>query len=315
MNRVAKLKTCFVLAALAASMTVGTAKIVGQQREVWRSIVKRGGEFVAHIPPDMIVINEDRDYPRLVLSSQEVRLDITVRPNKGKKNIAITSPISSSDDSKVTTFELDDVNGRIGFSERPNRFATIINASSEKNVYFVAAYARVKDHPKVIRFLASVKFGGKPLLSIPNLEPEPTGKATDIDDLESSEIVREFLKKPVNKKAEVRFESLDPAVQPAFGSDGEPRQSDPNETRSLIILRMPKPAYAPYGGRVSGTVAVQVTMLSTGQIGAIVADPKLDRGLAESAVDAAKQIKFIPATIDGKPVDVRRRFVYAFFSR
>lgn len=315
MKSVVILKICFSVLTLAFSVTLGTEKIVAQQREVWRSIVNRGGEFAAHIPPDMIVINEDRDYPRLILSSQDVRLDIIVRPNLGKKNIAITSPLRSSADSKLTTFELGEVSGRIGFSERPNRVATVINASSEKNQYFVAAYARVKDHPKVIRFLASIKFGGKPLLTIQNVEPESPGKATDIDDLESSEIVREFLKKPVNKKAEIRFESPDPTLQSAFGENGEARQSNANETRSLIILRMPKPAYTPYGGRVSGFVTVQVTLLSTGQIGTIVADPKLDRGLAESAVDAARQIKFIPATIEGKPVDVKRTFVYSFISR
>ncbi len=316
MKRAVFRQACLTVATIAAFVAFGAATTFGQQREVWQSIVNRGAEFAAHIPPDMIVINEDNDYPRLILSSQEVRLDITVRPNLGKKDAALISPTKSSVDSKITTFELGDVFGRVNISERPNRVATVINASSAKKVYFVAAYARIKDHPKVMRFLASLKFGGKALFTIPNIESEPASKGTEIEDLKSSEIVREFLKKPVNNKAEIRFESLDPAVPSAFGANAEARESDPNETRSLIVLRVPKPAYSPLNSsRVSGSVAVQVTMLATGQIGLVVADPKLDRGLAENAADAAKQIKFIPATVDGKPVDVQRKFVYSFYSR
>lgn len=309
-------KKYFTLASLGSLVVLGAATCLGQQREVWQSISNKGVEFAAHIPPDMIVINEDDDYPRLILSSQDVRLDITVKPNLGKKDVALATATRTAADSGITPFELGEVYGRVSMSERPNRFATVINASSAKKIYFVAAYARVKDHPKVSRFLASLKFGGKQLLTIPNIESEPAGKAIEIDDLKSSEIVREFMKVPKNNKAEIRFESLDPAVPSAFGPNGEARQSDPNETRSLIILRIPKPAYSPLSSsRVSGSVTVQVTMLASGQIGAIVADPKLDRGLAESAVEAARQIKFIPATVNGKPVDVRRKFVYSFFSR
>lgn len=305
--------TVFAAAVFAA---LGTTVTLGQQREVWQSIVSRGGEFAADIPSDMIVINEDDYYPRLILSSQDVRLDITVRPNLGKKDVAAAPSTKSSADSTITKFQLSDVYGQVNISERPNRFATTINASSARKVYFVAAYARIKDHPKIIRFLASLKFGGKALFTITDVESESAGKGTEIEDLKSSEIVREFMKKPVNKKAEIRFESLDPAVPAAFGPNDEPRESDPNETRSLIVLRVPRPAYNPSGtSRINGTVPVQVTMLATGQIGAIVADAKLDRGLAESAVDAARQIKFIPATVNGKPVDVRRTLVYSFFSR
>ena len=308
-------KNCFTLVTLGAFVLLGAPICLGQQREVWQAISNKGTEFAAHIPPDMIVINEDDDYPRLILSSQDVRLDISVRPNLGKKDVAITTAATTTADSVITPFQLGDVYGRVSVSERPNRFATVINASSGKKLYYVAAYARIKDHPKVMRFLASVQFGGKPLFTIPNMEREPAGKAIEIDDLKSSEIVREFMKIPKNKKVEIRFESLDPSVPSAFGPNGEARQSDPNETRSLIILRIPKPAYSPTSSRISGSVTVQVTMLASGQVGGIVADPKLDRGLAESAVEAARQIKFIPATVNGKPVDVRRTFVYSFFSR
>ena len=309
-------KKYFTLASLGFLVVLVATTCFGQQREVWQSISNKGVEFAAHIPPDMIVINEDDDYPRLILSSQDVRLDITVKPNSGKKDVAITTATRTPAESKITPFELGDIYGRVSISERPDRFATVINASSGKKVYFVAAYARIKDHPKVMRFLASLKFGGKQLFTIPNMESEPAGKATEVEDLKSSEIVREYLKKPVNNKAEVSYQPLDPAVPSAFGQNGEPRESNPNETRSIIVLRMPKPAYRPANGLgVSGTVSVQVTMMGTGQIGAIVADSKLDRGLAESAVDAAKQIKFIPATVNGQPVDVRRTFVYSFFVR
>lgn len=310
------------MSAIARTVTITTffllviaTQIFAQQREVWRSIVN-GDEFGAHIPPDMIIINEDSGFPRLVLSTQDVRFDITIRPNSGKKDIALVSQSRKPDDESDTAFELGKVYGRVRQSERANRYATLINASSSKHIYFVAAYARTKNHPKVIRFLASLRLGGQSVLNVRDAVAEPTSDPAKIDDLKSSEIVREYLNKPVNKDAKVLYESLDPLVFQAFGVNGEPRIGDPDETRSLIILRVPKPEYSPSGGlRVSGTVSVQVTLLANGQVGKIVADPKLDRGLAESAASAAKKIKFIPTMKLGVAVDVRRTFVYNFMAR
>ena len=304
------------VAVAAIFMAINTGQVFAQQRETWRSIVNGDNEFGARIPPDMIVINIDEDYPRLVLSTQDVRFDITIRPNLGKKDIALFPPSRKPEGDTETAFELGKVYGRVSLSERPNRVATVINASSSKHIYFVAAYSRTKNHPKVIRFLASLRFGGKALMTIPNAEAEPVSNTAKVADLESSEIVREFMKKPLNKGSDIRYEALDPLVLPAFGPNGQPRTSDPDETRSLIILRMPKPEYAPTGGRrVSGTVSVQVTLLASGLVGTIVADPTLDRGLAESAANAARRIKFIPAMIREEPVDVRRTFTYNFMSR
>ena len=46
--------------------------------------------------------------------------------------------------------------------------------------------------------------------------------------------------------------------------------------------------------------------------GAIIVDPTLHRGLARNAGTAARAMKFIPAEVDGKPVDTWRPVSFTF---
>jgi hypothetical protein len=39
---------------------------------------------------------------------------------------------------------------------------------------------------------------------------------------------------------------------------------------------------------------------------------KLNKGLVKNSVDAARRIKFLPAEVDGKPIDVSRMVEYSF---
>jgi len=285
----------------------------GQDPAEWMAIVSGDSEFEAEIPPEMIVNNDIEDHPRLILSSYEVRIEISRRPNPGRKGDFL-SPRNSREPNTTRGFDTGSVIGRVYTSERPGRAATLIDASSSRYIYFVAAYARRPDDPNAQRFLSSIKFGGKYLFSNPALANRTAAPPKKIEDLENSALVKEYLRKPSSKDVAVRFEAVDVSV-PVFNNALPGPDPTDQETRSLIVLRMPKPAYRPWGERVSGTVTAQVSFMGTGQIGEIVVDPKLDRGLAEAAVDAARQIKFIPAEVAGKLVDVKRRIVYNFMAR
>jgi TonB family protein len=63
---------------------------------------------------------------------------------------------------------------------------------------------------------------------------------------------------------------------------------------------------------VQGTVKLRVTLLASGNIGAIELVVSLGAGLDQAAFEAARSIKFLPAEIDGKPVDVTMNFEYGF---
>ncbi len=87
-----------------------------------------------------------------------------------------------------------------------------------------------------------------------------------------------------------------------------------NYSRDLVVLRRQRPGYtdAARRGNVQGAVTLRVTFLSDGTIGSIKLVESLDKGLDRNAFEAAKKIKFLPAEIDGKPVEVSRLVSFTF---
>jgi TonB family protein len=87
-----------------------------------------------------------------------------------------------------------------------------------------------------------------------------------------------------------------------------------NYSRPLIVLRKPRPSYTDdaRSASISGTVKLKALFRATGEISGITVVNKLDDGLDRNAVDVVRKIKFLPAEIDGKPVDVFRTLEYSF---
>ena len=72
------------------------------------------------------------------------------------------------------------------------------------------------------------------------------------------------------------------------------------------VIKRVEPAY-PLEARmngVKGLVVLQVLIDKTGAVRQIVVRKEFASGLSEAAVDAVRQWRFQPATLDGKPVDV-----------
>ena len=76
-------------------------------------------------------------------------------------------------------------------------------------------------------------------------------------------------------------------------------------TDPVVILSVPRPVYTAEGraNRIQGVVLLQVIFTADGQVqvGRVVRG--LGYGLDQAAEDAARQIRFRPATKDGRPVD------------
>ncbi len=97
-------------------------------------------------------------------------------------------------------------------------------------------------------------------------------------------------------------------AQETNGSREEPNVSD----RPLEITHKPQPKRRDGQDCATGTVVLRVTFLSSGVIGEITAISRLSNGLTESAIEAAKEIKFKPAIKDGKAVTVTKSISYSF---
>lgn len=97
----------------------------------------------------------------------------------------------------------------------------------------------------------------------------------------------------------------------------KPVKRDPppaGPTTGLRILSQPKPGYTDDArtNNVQGFVMLNVTFLSSGQIGGISPVKQLPNGLTEKAIAAARQIRFEPKLVNGQPQTVTKRIQYNF---
>lgn len=86
-----------------------------------------------------------------------------------------------------------------------------------------------------------------------------------------------------------------------------------NKTR-VRILKKVQARYTDNArqSNISGSVELYVLFAASGKISHIIVLKRLGYGLDEQAINAARQIKFEPATEDGKPVSVVKIVVYSF---
>jgi len=86
-------------------------------------------------------------------------------------------------------------------------------------------------------------------------------------------------------------------------------------TTRAVILRKPEPAYTERARRdgISGDVVLRVVLGADGKVGAVSVVKGLGGGLSESAIKAARAIKFTPATVNGEPVSQLVVVEYEFY--
>jgi TonB family protein len=90
--------------------------------------------------------------------------------------------------------------------------------------------------------------------------------------------------------------------------------SAPAESTSVEIISKPPVQYTAEArqSRIEGNVVLSVTFLSSGQIVVHGVLQSLGHGLDQEAVRVAQQIRFRPATSNGRPVDVTTRITITF---
>jgi len=88
----------------------------------------------------------------------------------------------------------------------------------------------------------------------------------------------------------------------------------PEVTTHARVLSKPEPQYTEEARRaqITGTVVLSVVFSRDGQVTNIRAVQTLCCGLTEKAIAAARQIQFVPATINGQPVPMYMQLHYNF---
>lgn len=138
---------------------------------------------------------------------------------------------------------------------------------------------------------------------------------------ESAKKYLEFSSKPSRSKIEEwneRAEMLNDYAMLSEEKKGDPTltrtySSRDVETKARIISR-PQPAYTDeaLSNQVTGTVVLRAIFAFDGKVRAIRIVKGLPDGLSQAAMRAARRIKFVPATIQGKPVSQYIQIEYNF---
>jgi TonB family protein len=85
-------------------------------------------------------------------------------------------------------------------------------------------------------------------------------------------------------------------------------------TRKIQITFKPEPEYTAdaRSRQISGTVVLRMVFLASGRVSNVTVVQPLPYGLTEKAIEAARQIRFLPATKDGHPVSQAMQLEFNF---
>ena len=105
-----------------------------------------------------------------------------------------------------------------------------------------------------------------------------------------------------------------PASALPRGDAGQSQLGGKDVTRRAAIVSKPEPWYSneARAAGVTGTVVLRVILSSSGEVKHINLVSGLSRGLTENAIEAARQIRFVPAVKDGRFVSYWIELQYNF---
>jgi TonB family protein len=306
MSKIFTILLIFVLSAAAFAQKTESAK--------WTKIANPKDNFSFALPADFLVDNED-DKSRAFANQDGVSMRVEMDEGGGKSRLnmyrQVPSPLKNG-----STFTLGDFTGDVYMNLTKGFFTMSAYVASPKAFYLITVSSKDNKSPALNAFLLSIKFGDKPLLKQENPAVSGEEKAVSLASLPTSPIILAALSRKTSGKFQVKYD--EEKVKYTGGDDKDDLNDNPAEvikySRSLIILRKPQTRYTDSARQegVQGTIRLRIVFRADGQIGDITVLHKLGGGLTESAIDAARQIKFLPAEIDGKAVDVTKTIEYSF---
>jgi TonB family protein len=129
----------------------------------------------------------------------------------------------------------------------------------------------------------------------------------------SNAAVKQFFSSIRLVKPNNAIEVTDPD-KPLVLDTGERIYTGKEVTTKARLLSKPEPMFSDEAHRKhkGGMVVLRVVFSKTGEVTSINVISGLPYGLTEQAIDAARRIKFIPATKDGEPVSMWMQLEYNF---
>ncbi len=276
------------------------------KQEQWTKIESPSGDMSFAVPPNFLVDNEDEAY-RVIGFRDDATMRIEIeKTGSAKKNLKMQRRFYSSDnEAKISSFEVGDFIGDVFKYEKEKGFSISIYVASSKASYVVSAYSKNLENSAAEIFIRSIKLANQSLFKQASQANQPEEETKiSIASLKTSPVILDALRKKNSYTPKITYDL----------KEGKLPEDNTRYSRPLITLRKPRANYTD-GARqagVRGTVKLKVLFLANGEVGDITVLSPLAKGLSENAVDAAGKIKFLPAEVDGKAVDVSKMVQYSF---
>lgn len=293
-------------------------ELLGQEKAneaVWHRYSTSAGDLTFAFPNKNVLVDQNDSKTSIYFSEIGLYLSVRAERMKGAKNRFLElSRLPSAEEYKG--FKLDDLYGR--WRRDTNKVkgtdSVFFELASKSGFYRIAARSRDGRDSDLERFLRSIRVNGSQLINT-QISEEPEEKSvTMIESLPISDKVVEALKRSTpDKLSYTRPSKRDKSTEIENGDDtsDEPPRKYSSDT---IILRNPFPRRDESGRaiRLPRVVKFRATFRADGTIGPVELLQSIDKGYDDLAFEALIGIKFIPAEIDGKPVDVVRIIEYSF---
>lgn len=264
--------------------------------------------IIAPILASLPEVIDSFEKPKIIGNQKSVQMSLSIyqlRQVSNAKNYLWYFVGRDTPKNNYQDFEIGDFVGRKTTFDTEKNLAMSVAVAIKNKIYLINASARNEDEKTYEKFVMSLMLNGKPLFKSQTSEPTDAPQSVFISTLQTSpEILKALNQKQEKSEIKVVKSTLAPQVN----------KDERNFSRPLILLRQPYFEFIDSASRSksAGIVKLEITFLANGTIGNIVTASDLSDSLTKSAIKAAQKIKFLPAEIDGKRVDVTRPIEYAF---
>ena len=269
----------------------------------WQNIISSSGDFSVSLPAGYIVQKDPSGQTNLFGSAGEASFEIGMLKASYAKDWLKRKKSVLPKKGQTLELEIGDARARSYTFKGPNLFRTSLWIATKKGSYKVELAAPSAETDGLARIMASIRLQGKPIVTNSRVEAPVSVTAVKIDELKTSEIVKTAMERMQTEPIEVEIAPLseEPEDQAVY-------------SRPVIIAFKQRPTYTDRArtDNAQGSILARVLFKANGNIGRITIIKGLPSGLNDQVVQAAKAIKFVPAEINGKPVDAEKTLEYTF---
>ena len=303
-----KLHSLFWLILLLPSICYTQATETSSQ---WMTLESPKKDLLFDVPDNFLINNENDEQAIFAFqnnATMSVRIIVKGSPESILKSHRRTRV---EPDVKVSQFQLGSFIGDVLRQQKGKKLSLTIYAASSKVFYSISIAANDLSNPTFGKLVRSIKLENTPLFDQQSVKSENNTSKVSIETLQTSPIILEVLKaKEVKKITNSKNDEIIYAAK-----DEKKIEDENNYSRQLIILKNFQPSYTDRARRenIMGNVKLKVQFQADGSVGDVIVLSKLNKDLDRSSVEAARKTKFLPAQIDGKPVDIFKGSYLQFY--